>query len=518
MPAIFPVIDLFAGPGGLGEGFSAFTAGAGARGFDVRLSIEMDAVAHQTLLLRKFFRAFDEPPDHYYACIAGTLTRDELFSRYPVQHRLAQRCAWQAELGRKNQAVVSRRINQALDGSTAWALIGGPPCQAYSLVGRSRMQSRTNPEFEKDHRHFLYREYLSIVARHRPPVFLMENVKGLLSATHGGENIFPRILSDLHQPGRALKMRGRSRLRYRLSALVEPAQRSLIDTAGIIEDPENLVVRAEQFGIPQSRHRVFVLGIREDIRAAPGHLQTSGPVHVESVIADLPRIRSTLSREDDSLEAWRAAIDDVRNQPWFRSPQHPDLRAAAGVARAALDVIASSSLGPGHAWLPHSGRPRRLSAWYRADCRGISNHEARGHMRSDLHRYLFAACFARAHGRSPTLEDFPPELLPDHRNAERGRKGGMFSDRFRVQLPDHPSTTVTSHISKDGHYFIHPDPAQCRSLTVREAARLQTFPDSYHFEGPRTEQYHQVGNAVPPLLATQIAAIVHDVLKQSPGS
>jgi DNA (cytosine-5)-methyltransferase 1 len=133
-------------------------------------------------------------------------------------------------------------------------------------------------------------------------------------------------------------------------------------------------------------------------------------------------------------------------------------------------------------------------------------------MASDLHRYFFAACFARAHGRSPTLEDFPLELLPEHRNAEAGRKGEMFADRFRVQLPDRPSTTVTAHISKDGHYFIHPDPAQCRSLTVREAARLQTFPDSYHFEGPRTDQYHQVGNAVPPLLARQIAAVVHDVL------
>ena len=164
-----------------------------------------------------------------------------------------------------------------------------------------------------------------------------------------------------------------------------------------------------------------------------------------------------------------------------------------------------------------SPRPVDLSEWYVRDSHNTSvlNHEPRSHMASDLVRYLFCSSFGKAHGRSPKLGDFPAELLPDHKNLLQGTAAAPFTDRFRVQLADHPSSTVTSHISKDGHYYIHHDPSQCRSLSVREAARLQTFPDDYLFEGNRTQQYHQVGNAVPPWLAKQIAEIVVELFRDS---
>lgn len=160
--------------------------------------------------------------------------------------------------------------------------------------------------------------------------------------------------------------------------------------------------------------------------------------------------------------------------------------------------------------------PVGLREWY-LDRRvgGVLQHESRSHMASDLHRYMFAACFAKEHGVAPRLRQFPPRLLPDHENAKEvdGEEAVPFADRFRVQLGDQPAATIVAHIAKDGHYYIHPDPSQCRSLTVREAARLQTFPDNYFFEGNRTEQFTQIGNAVPPLLARKLGQVVSDLLK-----
>lgn len=501
-----PVIDLFAGPGGLAEGFAAIRNRAGNPSFDVRLSIEKEASAHCTLELRAFFRSFNgHPPREYYEYLKGKIDRQSLFlnEKFKLNRQLAQNEAWHHELSETTHDIVRKRVRQALHGADKWVLIGGPPCQAYSLVGRSRMRSSDPDLFEKDKRHFLYQQYLRIIADHRPPVFIMENVKGMLSSKIGGKLIFERILADLSNPDG-------KKLRYRIVSLCE---------AGSIDghEPNGYVVRAERFGIPQARHRVILCGIREDIAGDPALLSPGPELHVSDALHGLPPLRSKITGNPDSDVAWHKALKEGAQR--MRSKGDVSLKNVAyRMLKAATSARALSTTGGRFVKMNMSAESprneaRNLHSWYRdSRLHGIPNHEARGHMKSDLWRYLFAASYAATKNVAPKLRDFPAFLLPKHENALVAAAGGPFEDRFRVQLSGRASTTVVSHIAKDGHYYIHPDPSQCRSLTVREAARLQTFPDNYFFEGNRTEQYTQVGNAVPPLLARQIARLVFDLI------
>lgn len=498
----YPLVDLFAGPGGLGEGFAMCKDGDNRSCFKSVAAIERDEFSHQTLLLRHFLKAFDpgEVPDDYYAYLEGRITKQVLRDKHPDQWAHAEMSALRLSLGPDNHDHIKGLIEDRLRDANKWALIGGPPCQAYSLVGRSRMMS--NPEFEQDERHFLYKEYLKIIVDHQPPVFVMENVKGLLSAKNKGEFVIDKIMADLSNPIEAIG-EGNAGLHYRLYSLCEKGE---VQGAA---DRKRFVVRAEEYGVPQARHRMFILGIRSDIDVVPGTLKKKKPPTVHQIIGGLPKIRSGVSRQSDSAELWRQVVASVTKTNWSLSDKLLDGQ---------LKKILESALKEGaDADFKRSSRlykrPSAMRSWYCDDrLKVLLAHEARSHMETDLHRYQFAAAYGEALSVSPKLAEFPEELLPAHKNVGAGRAGKMFSDRFRVQVKSRVSTTVTSHISKDGHYFIHYDPAQCRSLSVREAARLQTFPDNYHFEGPRTSQYHQVGNAVPPYLSMQIAGIVKDVL------
>ena len=509
--APYPVVDVFAGPGGLGEGFASLNDERGKPCFESAVSIESDNYSYETLRLRHFLRTFPHGgfPEEYYKYLRSEISRDELYSSYPPNVACAERAALRITLGSEQHQFVRKIINQRLKTKTKWVLVGGPPCQAYSIAGRSRMMH--DPEFQNDIRHFLYKEYLRIIVDHAPPVFVMENVKGLLSSKVNEKSVIDRMVDDLRRPNEALG-RLADGLAYKLYSLSEK------EIPGREVDPRLFLVRAEDFGVPQARHRIFILGVREGIRIEPNRLvPNSKMMTLKQTIGCLPRIRSGISRRVDSLCEWRKAIEGLDPEQ-IRGELDGNLFAGVLVEKISeiLDVecpklAIRSTKYP----TPPSSKHEVLDFICDSSLDVLTSHEARGHMPSDLRRYAFASIFAAVTGRSPRLADFPKSLMPAHKNVTLARKGSMFSDRFRVQLPDKPATTVTSHISKDGHYFIHYDAAQCRSLTVREAARVQTFPDNYKFEGPRTAQYHQIGNAVPPYLARQIAEIVAELLNRS---
>ena len=503
----YPVVDVFAGPGGLGEGFSLALGGRAEPCFQTVLSFERDEFAHRTLFLRHFLRHFanNEFPEEYYSYLKGDIALDDLYRRYQNEFNKARRSALKLSIEQQTRKQVSQIIKQRLAGQKKWVFVGGPPCQAYSLAGRSRMMG--DPDFEQDERHFLYREYLEIIIRHQPPVFVMENVKGLLSARVKDKPIIRRIVSDLSKPG-SVHGKNTNGLGYRLYSLSE--QIASIDDI----DPRMFLVKAEEYGVPQARHRMFIVGVRNDLHVRPGQLRRHAPPTVRHVIENLPKIRSGLSKGNDSWQNWLQAIDGFSGLR-FGKPLNGHLYANTVVDN--IDIPLNGLKHPEcRISMKYPGKCRRshpaLDMLFDSRLNTLIGHESREHMASDLQRYMFAAMYAQENGKSPRLWDFLPDLLPAHRNITSSKSSLPFPDRFRVQLPDQVATTITSHICKDGHYFIHYDAAQCRSLTVREAARLQTFPDNYSFQGTRTARYHQVGNAVPPYLARQIAEIIADVL------
>ena len=305
---MFPVIDLFAGPGGLNEGFSSVRDDRGDYVFKTLASFEMDSFACQTLRLRATYRelvrtAGDLQP--YFDYIQGRKTwQSVLTGGFKAAYLAAKKHVYQVELGEDNRPEVDDFIEQQLgpEGLRGhWALIGGPPCQAYSLAGRSR---RTGDEsFASDHKHFLYREYLHIVGKFKPTIFVMENVKGLLSSKNGDSSMFQTILGDLTRlPGGAS---------YEIRSLVVDAEPHELD-------PSDFIIRSEEYGVPQKRHRVILLGVRSDVAARiPRRAlkKADGPVTVRAAVQTMPSVRAeTSSRRPKSDLDWPAVQREALNQ------------------------------------------------------------------------------------------------------------------------------------------------------------------------------------------------------------
>lgn len=519
-------IDLFAGTGGLSEGFSR-------AGFKVAISIEKESIECETLRQRKLH---NELLHSKQEDLAMRLASEEAsFSSFEESHpKIASRVKEQVaqiELGTAAFSTVYDTISNALkkrkDG--ALILLGGPPCQAYSIVGRARKVGQTmldkDPtalsEFYKDQKHTLYREYLKVLSVFTPEIFIMENVKGILSAKTSPDapagSVIEKIFSDLQSPFKALAsdqdfMKETEELgisfrrdNYVLFPFPASETSDLFDKDGASISKKDFTIKSEKYNIPQTRHRVIICGVRRDIFESlgrPGVLsEASSIVSVQDMIGSLPKLRSKITKEKVPDNEW--ALRVKKEVAKLTSITDIDIVDGCNTVEYPCEGQVESNI--------------EFTEFIEDSLGVITNHKTRSHMVSDLARYYFCADFAERERKSPKIEDWPvSDLIPNHadinRSGNRPHASG-FSDRFKVQIWDRPSSTITSHISKDGHYFIHPDKTQCRSLSVREAARLQTFPDSYQFCGGISKQFHQIGNAVPPYLAYQIAKLIKKYLK-----
>ena len=387
----YTFIDLFAGCGGLSEGFYR-------QGFKALAHAEIDHWACETLRTRMKFYGYK---DYNREVIEHDITADDILER----------------------------IDNAVNGRTIDVIIGGPPCQAYSTAGRVR----NGKKMASDPRNYLFESYVKILEYYSPKFFVFENVTGLLSAQVKNAPIFPKVLKALGN-------------KYK-----------------VIGNPEVLVLNTADYGVPQLRKRVIIIGVRKDIDKSAEELY-------ESIIKTHWN-PETLSNEKKGKKRFvdvRQAIGDL-----------PSVEPGQDASTEEYDYPCNNEF---------------LKKIGKSGIHPLMDHIARKH--NDLDRERFQVMIHN-HWSFGQLRREMPQY--EHEHAR------VFDNSYVVQWWDLPSKTILAHIHKDGFQFIHPDEEQRRTFTVREAARIQSFPDDFEFKGSRGEKYKQIGNAVPPLFAEALA-------------
>lgn len=393
-------IDLFAGCGGLSEGFYQ-------QGFGSLAHVEINPTACETLKTRMNYYGYKNPES---AVLNLDITGDD----------------------------VVEKLDIAVDGRTVDIIIGGPPCQAYSSLGRAK----DDKSMQDDPRNYLFESYVKILNHYRPKFFVFENVTGMLTAKVNGEHIVKKIVKAL---GENYKVKFDSKIN---------------------------VLNSANYGVPQIRKRVIIIGVRNDISIEPEDLYAGIiKTHFDPEMTEPER---------SGLMKYVTVKDAIGELPFLRPGQ--------GESQIAFK----------------SKRDNEFLKKIRAvRDNTLRDHVARNHNDKDIERYTV---MSQNHWTFQELLENRPDL-----NHEKPR---VFGNSYTVQWWDLPSKTIIAHLYKDGNQFIHPDSSQGRTFTVREAARIQSFPDDFVFEGPRTEQFKQIGNAVPPLLAEAIAKCLRDKLDQ----
>jgi DNA (cytosine-5)-methyltransferase 1 len=411
-------IDLFAGAGGLSEGFIQ-------AGFEPIAHVEIEKSACNTLKTRAAYHYLKSNKKYktYISYLKGEITRDELYQNVPDE---ILESIINVPIGDENNKIIQNQIDKCLGTQKVDLIIGGPPCQAYSLVGRSRSKTK----MEGDPRNYLFVQYAAYLEKYQPKMFVFENVLGLKSAKGG--HYLEEMKKLFNNKGYQIKL---------------------------------FTLEARNFAVLQNRRRIVILGWQKNINFNIPNLEEikiETNFFVEDLLKDLPILKAGEGK--DKFLKYRTETTEYLN---------------AHALRNGIDIL--------------------------------TQHIARPHREQDKEIYKIAVQKWEKKQERLNYNDLP-ERLKTHQNRT------SFFDRFKVVAADLPySQTVVAHIAKDGHYYIHPDIKQNRSISVREAARLQSFPDDYYFEGEkeganRTAAFKQIGNAVPPLMAKAIAEKIKDIL------
>jgi DNA (cytosine-5)-methyltransferase 1 len=401
-------IDLFAGAGGLSEGFIV-------AGFEPVAHVESDKAATFTLKTRAAYHQLKKTNqlNQYQKYVTGRIGRDKLYDLLPEK---ALESIIHAKIGDDNE-LIFKKIDALIGEKKIDIIVGGPPCQAYSLVGRAPLKHK-----EEDERRSLYIEYGRFLKKYTPRAFVFENVPGMLSA---GDGVFFKNLQKYFK-----------RIGYVLEARM---------------------LNAKNFGVVQNRRRIIIVGWRKGEKFQFPNMSPTNLLAVrDDIFSDLAKIKPGHSRRVKKYAA------------------------------------------PTNEYLENSGIRNCVDY--------VSQHVTRPHNDRDLNIYKLAIKKMNKGDRIKN-DQIPSKMRTQNNTTD-------FLDRFKVvgELPH----TMIAHIAKDGHHFIHPDIKQCRSISVREAARIQSFPDDYYFEGVRENVYRspafrQIGNAVPPMMAREIAVKLREM-------